>query len=94
MLLQVKPTQLDKLPRNWENASNWPGPGVYWIETGAEKDNLFVVDQWSVTCHYDIVRALTFIDEDFIDDEEEFTASSADLAHMVIEGAKFNPKGN
>jgi hypothetical protein len=93
MLLQVKPTFQDKLPAKWQDPKSWPGEGVYFIDTGAERNNLFVVKKNHVECLYDICHIFTFIDEEFLDDGEVLTESSADLAHMVIAGAKFNPKG-
>ena len=93
MLLQIRPTFHDQLPKRWEDPRNWPGEGIYFIDTGAERDNLFVVYKTHVECLYGVCNIMTFIDEEFVDDGEELTESSADLAHMVIAGAKFNPKG-
>lgn len=92
MLLQLRPTLHDKLPDNWTDPRSWPGKGIYFVDGHAERENLFVVHTAYVECLYGICNIMTFIDEDFVDDGEELTESSADLAHMVIEGAKFNPK--
>ena len=63
MKYTITTTEVDKLPENWAMVSGWPGNGVYRVTTDAEKNHLYVVDDYGVNLCYNLSKQLQPVEE-------------------------------
>ena len=74
-------TEVDKLPDNWATNTAWPGPGIYRAKTEADKNNLYIVDDYSVSFCFNAMKQLQPVEDN------SGTVSEALLLKAIVAAA-------